>query len=176
MKIQVSQDTLYEYMLAHNLKMTRLAQLIGKSDDVVTSCFKHHKDIYGKPRRFNAQHIKSINQALPQIVTELQNRLLTFGSNQVYTNQRGTTYDPALIEQLKELGIYLNITGVLMRVLGWSKGKKSAVICQRSSKAYGTISEADTVAINNEILSIIGVLSSYEVIPDDEKGSSSDNN
>ncbi len=98
------------------------------------------------------------------MASELQSRLLSFGSDQMYTNKRGATYDPAVIAQMKELGKYLNITGLTARVLGWTKGKKSAVISQPTSKAYGTISQNDTILINNEILSIVGVLSNYEVV------------
>ena len=61
MKIQVTQDTLYEYLLAHDVKLSRLAELIGKSREVVFSCFKHHKDPRGKPRRFSAENIEAIN-------------------------------------------------------------------------------------------------------------------
>ena len=163
MKIQVTQDTLYEYILAHDIKMSRLAELIGKSREVVFSCFKHHKDMNGKPRSFSYGNIVAINAALPVLASELQARLLTFGSAQTYTNRRGVTYDPALVEQLQELGKYLNITGVLTRLLGWSKNKKRAVICQTSSNIYGCITQADMVAINTEVLSIVAVLNSYEV-------------
>lgn len=167
-KVQITQDVLYEYIQAHGIKMTRLADLIGKSDDVVTSCFKHHKDIHGNPRYFNKKNIEAINIALQTIADELYGCLLTFGSDQVYTNQRGTTYDPALVEKIKKIGKYLNITNLVQRLLGWSKGKKSAVLVQKSSNAYGCVSESDMIAINNEILSIAGVLSSYKVIPDDK--------
>ena len=173
MKIQVTQDTLYEYMQAHDLKTARLAELIGKSPEMVISSFKHHNDKYGKPRSFTADHIASINQALPVIASELQARLLTFGSDQTFTNRRGATYDPALVEKIKEIGRYINITALVERLLGWNKGKKSAVLVQTTSKVYGAVSEADMITINNEILSIIGVLSSYELIADEESSSSS---
>ena len=172
-KIKVSQDTLYEYLLAHDIKLTRLAELIGKSGEVVFSCFKHHKDKYGNPRSFNFTNIAAINDALPKLAEEIQDRLLTFGSPQTYTNRHGSTYDPALIEQMKELGKYLNITGVTTRLLGWNKVKKNAVISQPSSNSYGCISEADTIAINNEILSIVGVLTRYRVIYEEDSTSSS---
>lgn len=173
-KLQISQDALYEYMLAHGVKMSRLAELIGKSDDVVTSCFKHHKDGRGKPRYFNAQHCAAISEALQTIASELRGCLLTWGSDQVYTNQRGATYDPALVEQIKTVGRYLNITALVERVLGWTKGKKSAVLVQTTSKGYGTVSQADMVAINNEILGVAGVLSSYEVVAGDGSASAAE--
>ena len=168
MKIQVSQETLYEYMLAHDLKTARLAELIGKSPELVISCFKHHNDVYGKPRKFNAENIAAINEALPVIANELQSRLLTFGSDQTYTNRRGATYDPALVEKIKEIGHYMNITALTERLLKWNKGKKSAVLVQTTSKSYGCVSEADMITINNEILSVVGVLSNYEVVADED--------
>lgn len=165
-KVEVSQDTLYQYMLTHGIILSRLAELIGKSPEVVRSCFKHHKDGRGKPRYFSHANIVAINKALPVIADELRARLLTFGSDQTYTNQRGATYDPALIGPIKEIGKYLNITALVERLLGWSKGKKSAVLVQTSGKAYGCVSEPDVVAINNELLAVAGVLSSYEVVAD----------
>lgn len=167
-KIKVSQDTLYEYMTAHDVKMTRLAELIGRTPEVVFSCFKHHKNYHGNPRSFNAEHIALINKALPQVASELRRRLLKFGSSEAYTNSRGVKYDPALVAPMKELGEYLNITGVLTRVCGWTKGKKSAVLTSPASKLYGCISEQDVIAINNEVLSVAAVLGSYEVVVDEE--------
>ena len=169
MKIQVSQDTLHKYMEAHNLKTARLAELIGKSHEMVISCFRHNNDKYGKPRSFTPDHIAAINEALPVIASELQARLLTFDSN-AQPNRLGKVYDKNLVGQIKEVGKYINITAMLERLLGWSKGKKSAVLVQTTSKVYGAVSKEDMIAINNELLSIIGVLSSYEVVTDEGNG------
>lgn len=164
-KVQITQDTLYEYLLAHDVKLSRLAELMGlKKPEVVMSCFKHHKDWHGRPRKFNAEHVALINNALPVMADELRGKLLTFGSERMFTNKWGNTYDPALVDQLNGLGKWLNITGMMVRLLGWTKGKKSAVFCQPSSKAYGAISEQDMITINNEILSVAGVLASYELV------------
>lgn len=168
-KIQVSQDTLYEYLLAHDVKLSRLAELIGVVPEVVLSCFKHHCDWHGRPRKFNAGHIESINRSLPVIASELKSRMLAFGSDRTYTNKWGSTYDPALVEPLKEIGKYLNLAGLLTRLLGWSSGKKGAVLSRPNGKMYGCISQKDATIINTEILSIVGVLSSYEVIKDSDK-------
>lgn len=168
MKIKVTQDTLYEYILAHDLKMTRLAELIGKSDNVVFSCFKHHKDARGHARYFSAKNIKAINEALPVIANELYDRLMTFGSPETYTNRNGATYDPALIENFKEIGRYVNITAMTQRLLGWNQFKKTAVLVQKTSNSYGCISREDVIIINNELLSIAGVLLKYELIPNKE--------
>lgn len=163
-KIQVSQDTLYEYLLAHDVKLSRLAELMDIDPDVVFSCFKHHKDWHGRPRKFNAGHIDAINGALPVIASELQSRMLAFGSDRTYTNKWGSTYDPALVGPLKELGNYLNLSGMLPRLLGWSNGKIRAVLSRPNGKMFGCITQNDVTAINTEILSVVGVLSNYEVM------------
>ena len=163
-KIQVTQDALYEYLLAHDVKMSRLAEMIGVVPEVVLSCFKHHCDWHGRPRKFNAKHIASINEALPRLADELKGCLLMFGSDRTYTNRFESTYDPALVEPLKGLGHYLNLTGLLTRVLGWSASKKNAVISRPNGRMYGCISQDDVTAINTEILSIAGVLANYEII------------
>lgn len=172
MKIQVSQDTLRDYMTAHNLKTARLAELIGKSHEMVISCFRHNNDKYGKPRSFTPEHIAAINEALPVIASELQARLMTFNPD-VKANRLGKKYDKSLVEKIKEIGRYINITAMVDRLFKWSKGKKSAVLVQTSSKVYGAISEDVMIAINNELLGIIGVLSSYEVVADGNSSSSS---
>ena len=173
-KIKVSQDALYSYLTEHDVKLSRLAELMGKTLPVVSSCFLHHKDMQGRPRYFTRQNVEVINQVLPQIAAELRSLLLTFGSDQVRTNSRGRTYDPALIEPLKAIGQYMNLTALVERVLGWNKHKKEAILVTPSNKTYGNISEADVLAINNELLSVAGVLSSYEVVPDSESSSSSE--
>ncbi len=168
-KIKVTQDELYQYLLAHGIKMTPLAALIDRAPEVVMSCFKHHNDRHGRPRSFNAGHVALINEALPKIANDLRDMLITFGSDQTYRNQRGSEYDPACVDQIKRLGKYLVITDLMTRVLGWSKGKKSAVLEQTSHRAYGTVSRSDVVAINNELLSVAGVLDNNELVIDVDK-------
>ena len=174
-KVKVTQDVLYQYLNEHDVKLSRFAEVIGISPGMVMSSFKHHKDRYGKPRSFSTKNISLLNDALPVIAGELRTRQLVFGSDQVYTNRLHSTYDPALIKQIKELGKYINITSLTGRLLGWSKNKKSAVLVQSCSKAYGCISKDDVVAINNEILAVAGVLSSYEVVADDNVNNDSNN-
>jgi len=166
-KIRVSQETLYRYMLDHGIIISRLAELIDRAPEVVLSCFKHHKDSRGKPRSFNARNIEAINKALPILADNIRSCLLAFGSEQMFTNKRGITYDPALVEPIKKLGKYINITELVWRLFGWSKGKKSSVLTEPSSKVYGHIGIKHAEAINNEILSIAGVLCNYELISDD---------
>ena len=161
-KIKVTQDTLYEYMQAHDIKLTRLAELIGRAPEVVMSCFKHHNNWHGNARSFNAEHVALINEALPRLAAELRARVLTFGSPQVH-ERRGKKYDPALVEPMKDLGRYVNITALTNRLLGWSYGKKCAILSRPHGRVFGNITEQDVVEINNEILAVAGVLGSYEL-------------
>lgn len=165
--VQVSQDTLYQYLTEHNVKMARIAELIGKSEATVSSCFRHCKDMSGRPRRFTPAAISSLNAALKSIATSLRLNILTFGSPETFTNQRGNTYDPALVEPLKKIGELMNITALTARLLGWSKDRKEGVLVSPSAKIYGCISREDVNRINAELLSVAGVLSSYEVVSDD---------
>lgn len=167
-KIKISQDTLYEYLQAHSVKMLRLSEMIGTDDDTVTSCFRHRKDRHGVPRRFSAENINRINNALPHLACELRERILNFGTPQVRTNTHGRTYDLGLIEPMKELGRYLNITNMTHRVLGWSQNKKSSVLCRPDVVTYGNISEQDVVLINQEVLSVAAVLDNYEVVAESD--------
>lgn len=164
-KIKVNQDTLYQYMTDHDVKLVRLAELIGKSADVVTACFKHQKDMNGNPRSFSSRNIALINKALPQLAAELRSCILSFGSEHSYVSSRGVAYDPGLVEPVKRIGNYLNITAVVERLLGWTKSKKAAVLVF-SKKAYGHIAKEDADRINAELLSIAAVLESYEVVAD----------
>jgi len=165
-KIKVSQDTLYQYLVDHDVKMIRLAELMGMSRASVTSCFKHQIINGGVARSFTPAAIGRINDALSVISGRLRSGLLQFGSSQVFTSSRGTAYDPALIEPLKQIGEVVNLTALLQRALGWSKAKKMSVIVTEKSQAYGHITKEDTDRINAELLSIAAVLESYEVVAD----------
>lgn len=164
MTIKVSQDTLYQYIQEHNIKLVRLAELMELSEASINSCFKHHITNRGVPRSFTPAAIDKLNFAIWRIAAELRQRLLTFGSDQVFTNAHGRTYDPALVEPMKRVGEYLNLTALTQRVLGWNKGKKENILVTPSSKVYGNISEDDANRINTELLAIAGVLSNYEVV------------
>lgn len=163
-KIKVTQDELYRYLQDHDIKMLRLSELIGTSDTAVTMCFKHSPDRVGVPRRFSAKSVQLINIALPQLAQELRGCVLHFGSQLTYTNRHGHEYDPGQILPLKTLGRYLNITSLTHRLLGWSQNKKSSVLCRPKAINYGNISKQDVILINTEILSIAGVLDSYELV------------
>ncbi|MDE6647889.1 MAG: hypothetical protein K2K03_08730 [Prevotella sp.] len=165
-KMKISQDALYKYLTEHGVKVIRIAELMGKTPQMVISCFRHHNNWRGNPRRFSVENIRQLNDALQVIAGELRGCLITFGTDQAYTNKHGCTYDPGLIEPINRLGELLNITSLLGRLLGWSKSKKQYVFCIPSSKAYGNISESDVMTINAEVLAIAGVLEGLEVVPD----------
>ncbi|MDE5571782.1 MAG: hypothetical protein K2I86_07030 [Prevotella sp.] len=174
-KMKISQDALYKYLNEHGVKVIRIAELMGKKPQTVISCFRHHNNSYGNPRRFSVENIRQLNDALHLIGRELRGCVITFGTDKAYTNKHGRTYDPGLIEPINRLGELLNMTFLLDKLLGWSKTKKISVFSTPSSKAYGNISEADVMTINAEVLSVAGVLEGVEVVPDDNDfdGSSS---
>jgi len=166
-KEQVSQDDLYEFLKEHDVKISRLAEMIGmKKPEPLMSCFKHHNDWHGRPRKLNADHIAALNEALPRLSEELLNCRLKFDPERAETNTWGSTYDKGLVEPIKRIGNYLNITKMLERVAGWHNGKKCAVLSRPNGKMYGCVTKDDTVAINKELLSIAGVLERYELVED----------
>lgn len=166
-KMKMSQDALYKYLTDHDVKMTRIAEVMGKDPHVVISNFRHHKNAHGNPRRFSVENIRQLNEALQVIASELRARMLVFGTDQMYTNKHGRTYDPGLIEPLKRVGEILSLTSLLYRLLSWKEGKKMNIMCAPSSKAYGNISETDVMTINAELLAVAGVLEGLEVVPDE---------
>lgn len=166
-KIQISSDTLYQFLTEHGVKESRLAEFMGVSTTSVNDSFLHRIMPTGKPRSFTRKTVIKLNSALEQMADALRSSVLTFGSEQTYTNQWGNTYDPALLEPMKELGKLVNLTALVERVLGWNKFKKQAVFVAKNSNSYGCISQDDVNRINAELLAIAGVLSSYEVVLDD---------
>ena len=176
-KVQISQDTLYKYLTEHGVTVSRLAELMNTTAANINSCFLHHKNSDGSIRRFTSRNIPELNQALEKMAEDIRSRVLTFGSDQTFTNQRGNTYDPALVERMKnDVGYYFNLTALCEKVLGWKKSKKHNVLETISSKVYGYISQDDVNRINAELLSVAGVLSSYEVVPDEGSSLSDSSN
>ena len=173
-KVKVTQDILYQYLTEHGVKMVRLAELMKTSEANISSCFKHHKKLDGSLRSFTPRNIRNLNAALEQFSIDLRGCLLTFGSTQVYMNQRKKTYDPALVEPMKRIGELLNLTALVERVLGWDKQKKDNVLVTKTSKVYGTISKDDSDRINSELLSVAKMLSSFEIVPGNIDSSSLD--
>lgn len=166
-KVQVSPDTLYKYLTEHGLTISRLAELMGTSNASLTSCFNHKLINNGVPRQFTAQNIDRLNEAISQLASELRQSMLTF-DNTRKPNRLGNTYDPALVEPIKrQVGRYFNINILTAKVLGWKPHKKHNVLETVTGNVYGCITREDCDRINAELLSVAGVLSSYEVVAED---------
>lgn len=165
-KMKMSQDALYKYLNDHDVKMTPIAKLMGVVPEVVMSCFKHHMNHNGNRRSFSVENIAKLNDALPQLAKDLRSCVMTFGTDKVVTNRRGVTYDPGMLEPMKELGKVMNVMALIERLLGWSKPKKRSVFNSPTNRAYGNITEQDVAIINKEILEVAGVLGNIEVVPD----------
>ena len=164
-KLQVTSDTLHAYLTEHGVTITRLSEITGVSVPTINSCFLHHKMADGTPRRFTAKILEKLNAALVQMSADIRGCLLTFGSERTFTNQRGKTYDPALVDAIKNgAGRYFNVNKLCENVLGWNKSKKHNVLETVTGKAYGCISKEDADRLNAELLSVAAVLSSYEVV------------
>lgn len=165
MKIQVSQDFLYDYLKEHGFIITILSTYMGISESIVRGCFHHDLNRLGRPMSFSAANIAKLNEALTAIADDLRRCVLTFGSDQTFTNQRGVAYDPALVEQIKNgMGKFFKMKGMTERVLRWNKTKCDTTLAVRKSPMYGKVSREDADRLNAELLSVAGVLSSYEVV------------
>ena len=164
-KSKVTQDELFTYLTQHDFVIALLGKMMGVSNGILMGCFHHDLNRHGKPLKFSAANIEKLNSVLPQVADEMRQHLLVFDGD-ARPNKRGVTYDHALVEPIIALGKFFNLTAMLHRLFKWEKGKKSAVLCQPSSKVYGNISKDVMTAINAELLSVAGVLSSYEVVPD----------
>ena len=172
-KEPITQDDFYKFLTDHDVIISRLAEMIGmKKPEPLMSCFKHHNDWHGRPRKLNADHIAALNEAMPRLAEELLNCRLKFDPERAETNAWGSTYDKGLVEPIKRIGNYLNITKMLERVAGWSASKKCAVLSRHEGSMAGCISKADAVAINQELITIAGVLEKYELVADDSSSSS----
>jgi hypothetical protein len=167
-KIKVSQDFLYDYLTEHNFIISSIGGMMGISDSVVRACFLHTPNRHGKPQKFSASNIQRLNDTLGLVANELRGCLLTFGSNQTFTNQRGTTYDPTVVDQIKNgMNKYFKLRGLLNRLLGWNITKCRTTLSIIKSPVYGNITREDVDRINAELLAVAGVLSSYEVVAED---------
>lgn len=162
----MSQDQLYKYLNEHGVKLSRLAELMGISVTAVTSYFRHLPNMHGNPRSFSVDNIQKLNDAIRVFSQELRACLLHFGTDKIYTNKHGRTYDPGMIEAINRLGKYLNATALICRMLGWNKSKKANVFGASTNKNYGNISKDDVDVINVEIMSVAGFLDNVEVVPD----------
>ena len=164
-KIQVSQDTLYQYIIEHGLTVLRLAEYMGVNNSTITNYFRHNIGFDGKPYSFTGSSIERLNDTLVKIAEDIRGCLLTFGSDRTYTNQRGKTYDPALVPLIKNgPGRYFNLNALCERVLGWNKSKKHNILETVTGRAYGCISKDDVDRINAEIRAVADTLAGWEVV------------
>jgi len=163
-KVKVTSDTLYKFLMDHDVKLVCLAKYAQLSEASVNVCFKHYPGTNGQPRVFTQSALDKINIALVKIANELRNSILVFNNEMAVTNSRGSSYDATLIGPIKHIGEFINITALTQRLLGWSKKKKDSILVSPTSKVYGNISEADAAVINTEIITISGVFESYEVV------------
>ena len=165
-KMKMSQDQLFKYLTEHDVILTRLSEMMGISDSAIIAIFRRRPDRHGNPRHFTVENIQKLNKALAEFSYKLRCCLLHFGTDQMFTNKHGRTYDPGMIEPINKLGKLINTTALFERLLGWSKGKKRMVFGAPASKNYGNISQDDVDVLNVEIVSVAGFLSNVEVEPD----------
>lgn len=154
-KFVMNQDEFYQYLLSRHLTVKRLGELLGLSDTVMSSAFKHHV-VNGKPLYFSADRLKRINEALPVMAHEINARRMTFTPSD-------SRYDFACVEQLHRVGDYFNLKALTADVLGWTKSKKDACF-SRANKGYGHITEADVAAINAKLTEVAMMLQQIEVV------------
>jgi len=173
-KILITQDELYQFMLAHNLVTKRLGELIGLTDVSLSSCFKHHKNNSGRPRRFTRRQVASINEALPQMAYEVARRRVFFNAANDTSKSAKRMFDPGCVEQFKRVGEYFNLTAMVVRVLGWTKQWKGNVINSPTNGSYGHITPEDVNAVNEELEYVSSWLGRHEVVPTDDDSSSED--
>lgn len=172
-KTQVTQDFLFQIITERGINVSTLAEMMGMSVTMVNGCFRHNKDANGNPRKFPARTITKLNTAIKELSRQMMDNRLVFGSEQTYTNNRGVTYDPALVESINSLHKYFKLVPFLNKALGWSPNKKSIVLHTPSSKGYACVSESDVERINAAITEVAILLNSIEVTASD---SSSSNN
>ena len=166
-KATVTQDFLYEYLLGHDVNLSRLNELMGISNGTLMGCFRHNPDRHGKPMSFSADNVERLNGVLWRLAALMRQSVITFGSEQTYTNKRGTTYDPGAMPQIRALSRYFKLNTFCRRVLGWNLNKKEAILCAPSSNSYGCVCADDVARINAEILAVAGMLSGIEVVMTD---------
>jgi len=166
-KVNVSQDTLHQYLTEHGVKLVRLAELTGLSEASINVCFNHKMGSNGKPRVFTPQAIEKINEALPKLADSISGCLLTFAPKNKKPNRKGNVYDPALVCPIKnEIGRHFNLGFFCEKVFGWSKSMKHNILESNTGLAYGHISKEDVERANTELTAVASVLASYRVIID----------
>ena len=170
-KIQISQDDLYQFLLEHNMIITRLGELIGLGIGSMVGCFKHLL-ANGEPRYFTRQSIAKINEALPQIAYEVERRRVVFNMANNVGKQKKSVFDPGCVDQFKALGQWFKVDAMCQRVLGWKPVKSRKVLFAPSSTMYGHITPDDVRRVNEELMFVSFWLQRHEVVSDNGSGSS----
>lgn len=166
-KTTISPDFLYKFLGEHNMTTVMISKKMGVSETIVGGCFRHALNRHGKPLIFSQANIERLNAAIQQIAVELRQSVITFGSDETFTNSRGKTYDPGTVPTIRRLGEFFNLTALTDRLLGWKNNRKNMVLGSKSSPVHGNVTKEDVDRINAELLSVAGVLSSYEVVADE---------
>lgn len=162
-KIQISQDELYQFLLEHNMIITRLGELIGLGIGSMVGCFKHLL-ANGEPRYFTRQSIAKINEALPQIAFEVERRRVVFNMANNQGKKKKSMFDPGCVEQLREVGQWFKVDALCQRVLGWKPVKSRKVLFAPSSTMYGHITPDDVRRINEELMFVSYWMQRHEVV------------
>lgn len=166
-KVKVTQDVVYQFITEHNVNLSGIAREMQANPALVAGCFRRNVDRHGSPRHFTAVTLPRLNAAIDAFAANMRQSLIQFGSDKMFTNKWGTTYDPGTLPALKELSKFFNLTAFIVRVLGWNEKKKNATLSAPSSAIYGCVSRDDVNRINAELLAVAGVLSNYEVVAED---------
>lgn len=163
-KAKVTQDFLLEYLTQHNVNLNRLNELMGISNGLLMGCFRHSPNRHGNPMKFTAAIIDKLNEALPLLADQMRSGLVTFGSDETYTNKKsGITYDPATVPQLRALQRWFKLGPFFLRVVGWTQNRTSSALNSKTAKAFGTITADQVSRINAEVLAVAGMLSGIQV-------------
>lgn len=161
-KAKMTQDELYQYLLEHNIIISRLGELVGLSDTAMSNAFKHHI-VNGKRHYFPAKKVVLINTALPVMAREIASRILVFNPANNISTVSSRCYDPECLPQLRKVGEYFSLIKFTARVLGWSLPKKDSVF-STANRNYGHISSLDAELINAELLAVAGTLGNIELL------------
>jgi len=151
-------------MQEHNFTAYILSDYMGVSESIVRGCFKHDLNRHGKPLQFSEANLTKLNDALPRMATDLRGCVIDFDEERAVINRCGTKYDLTVAEQVKTgMSRFFNMRSLTKRVLRWNTQKCGARLASEGSITYSHVSREDCDRLNDELLSIAGVLDNYEV-------------
>ena len=167
MKTKVSPDKLYKYMQEHDFTAYVLSDYMGVSESIVRGCFRHDLNRHGKPLQFSQENIQKMNDALPRLAADIHVCQIHFGQGNTITNRCGKVYDLSVAQQVKDgMGRFFNMRAMTKRLFGWNPQKCSARLASEAHITYSHVSREDCDRLNDELLAVAGVLSSYQVVAD----------